>query len=464
MTESSDPTASITANPTGAGQLNLVGRMERLPLTKFQIRLFAIIATAWLFDSIDLAALTFVLAPISKEFHLSLTQAGLVASLSFAGMVVGASGAGMLADRFGRRPVFVTSMIVWGLASFGAAASWDLSSLLVFRFFIGLGMGAEFPVAQALLSEFIPASHRGKYLGWLEGFWPIGFIACGALSVVFVPWLGWRSLFVVEGVLAAFALVIRRKVPESARWYASKGRTREADQAVNEFEINVEREYGKPLPPVRDTLFSEERSSTQSPLAELFSPVYRSRTIMAWTLWFCVLLGYYGITTWMGKLLADQGMTITKSITFVLLMALWGIPGFLTASYLLERLGRRGTVIGFVLLSAAAAYLYGSSTSTVAILVAGSVMQFFFFGMWSALYAYTPEVFPTRARATGCGTSSAFGRVGAILGPVIVPVALVNYGKTSTFAIAAAFLVIGAIAVWVLGPETKGKTLEQVSS
>ena len=464
MTGVSYSTGSGGVGPTPPGQLNLAGRMERLPLTKFQVRLFAIIATAWLFDSVDLAALTFVLAPISKEFDLSLTQAGLLASVSFAGMVIGAGAAGILADRFGRRPVFVTSMIVWGLASFGAAASWDLTSLLAFRLLIGIGMGAEFPVAQALLSEFIPASHRGRYLGWLEGFWPIGFIACGALSVVIVPWLGWRSLFVVQGVLAVFALVIRRNVPESARWYESTGRTTEAAQAVADFEARVEEAYARPLPPVESKFAVETTVSTKSAFAELLSPRYRTRTIMAWTLWFCVLLGYYGITTWMGKLLADQGMTITKSISFVLLMALWGIPGFLVASHLLERIGRRMTVISFVLLSAAAAYMYGMSTTTTAILVAGSVMQFFFFGMWSALYAYTPEVFPTRARATGCGTSSAIGRVGAILGPLMVPVMLTHWGQTSAFVVAAAFFVIAAITVWFLGPETKGRTLEDVSS
>src|SRR5690625_2817500 len=138
----------------------------------------------------DLAALTFLLAPISDEFALTGAESGALASLSFAGMIVGASLAGVLADRFGRRPVFTMSMLVWGFASLVAAVSWDVTSLLVCRFFIGIGMGAEFPVAQALLSEFIPAKNRGKYLGWLEGFWPIGFIACGVLSLILVPWLG----------------------------------------------------------------------------------------------------------------------------------------------------------------------------------------------------------------------------------------------------------------------------------
>jgi MFS transporter, putative metabolite:H+ symporter len=195
-------------------------------MTRYQRTIFLIIATAWLFDSIDLAALTFVLAPISDEFSLSTGQAGLLASASFAGMFVGASGAGMLADRIGRKAIFQTSMIVWGLASLAAVFTWDLTSMIVARFFIGLGMGAEFPVAQSLVSEFIPSKERGRYIAWLEGFWPIGFVCCGLLSVILLPTLGWRALFVVQAVLALYVLVIRRRVPSPRAGWRAGGASR----------------------------------------------------------------------------------------------------------------------------------------------------------------------------------------------------------------------------------------------
>jgi putative MFS transporter len=184
---------------------------------------------------------------------------------------------------------------------------------------------------------------------------------------------------------------------------------------------------------------------------------------MTWILWFCVLLGYYGITTWIAKLLADNGLSVAKSTSFVLLMTLWGIPGFLSAAYLIDRAGRKAVVTGSILLSAIAAFVYGQASSTAELIVAGSFMQFFFFAMWSALYAYTPEVFPTRARATGCGTASGVGRIGALLGPYLVPVVLTAWGAGMVFTLAAAFFVIAAVVVLVLGPETKQKVLEEVS-
>ncbi|MQA07825.1 MAG: MFS transporter [Pseudonocardiaceae bacterium] len=463
MAEITGPATPGFDSQAAQERLNLASRLERLPLTRYQKRLFLIIATAWLFDSMDLAALTFILDPISAEFSLTGTQSGLLASLSFAGMVVGASTAGMLADRFGRRPVFVTSMLCWGFASLVAAFSWDLTSLLVCRFFIGVGMGAEFPVAQSLLSEFVPARSRGKYLGFLEGFWPIGFITCGAVSLLVVPAFGWRAIFVIMFVLSLYALYLRRAVPESARWYESRSRFDKAEQTIEYIENEVAKAYRKPLPPVDETKIPAQSTVQRAPISELVSRRYLPRTIMAWSLWFTVLLGYYGITTWQSKLLADSGMSIASSIGFVLLMALWGIPGFLTASFLLEKIGRKPVVIGFVLLSAILSYVYGLQTSPAGLITVGSAMQFVYFGMWSALYAYTPEVFATRFRATGCGTASAFGRIGALVGPLIVPLALSTWGHTAAFTVAGLSMVVGAIAVAFLGPETKNKALEEVA-
>ena len=176
------------------------------------------------------------------------------------------------------------------------------------------------------------------------------------------------------------------------------------------------------------------------------------------------MLGFYGITTWIAALLEDNGLSVAKSITFVLLMALWGIPGFLTASWLLDKIGRKPVVAAFMLLSATAAYFYGGAESTAELIVIGSFMQFFFFGMWSAVYAYTPELFPTRARATGCGSASAIGRIGAVLGPSIVPVVLAAGGNGAVFTLGATAFVLAAAVVIVLGPETKKKVLEEVSA
>jgi putative MFS transporter len=314
-----------------------------------------------------------------------------------------------------------------------------------------------------MVSEFMPASKRGKYIALLEGFWPLGFIVAGVAALVLIPIGGWRLVFVATGVPAIYVLIIRRAVPESPRWFEARGRMDSAETTMRLIEARVEKSYGKPLPPPAQDGIPDEVLKGGFCLWELFTKKYRVRTIMVWILWFFTLLGYYGITTWMGKLLVDKGFTITKSIQFVLLMTLWGVPGFFSAAYLVEKLGRKPAAIGYVLCSGIASYFYGHAGTQQEVIIAGAFMQFFFFGMWSVLYAYSPELFPTRARATGCGTASGWGRVGALIGPSVIPLVIASYGVSAVFTLGAVAFALAALDVLLLGPETKGRVLEDIS-
>lgn len=443
--------------------LNLPQRMERLPLTRYQRKIFLIIATAWLFDSADLGMMTFLLASICETYSLTPAQTGFLGSSSLAGMALGAALAGMLADWVGRKVVFQWSMIVWGGAAILCAVAPSYEFLLVARFILGFGMGAEFPIGQSMVSEIIPARYRGKYIALLEGFFPLGFILAGIVAYLLVPYAGWRWAFVATGLPSLYVLIIRRQVPESPRWYESRGYMDEAEETMSLIEQQVEKAYGKPLPKPLQNDIPDEVCRGGFSLWELFGDKYRIRTLMVWTLWFFTLLGYYGITTWMGKLLVEKGFTITKSIEFVLFMTLWGVPGFFSAAYFVEKLGRKPAVMGYVLLSGVAAYFYGKAGTQMELIVYGAIMQFFFFGMWSVLYAYTPELFPTRARATGCGTASTWGRIGALIGPSVIPLIIANHGVEAVFTLGAVAFAIAAMNVLILGPETKGRVLEEIS-
>ena len=197
----------------GRGGSDVAARIERLPMTGYQRKLFAVIASAWLVDQIDVALLTFLLGSIIAAFDLTPAQAGQLAATTFAGQLVGNVLAGAASDRFGRRAVFQVTMVVWGLASLGAAAAWSLTALMVFRFLIGVGVGGEAPVAQAMVSEIVPAPVRGKYIAILEGFWAVGYVLSGAISFFVLPYLGWRWAFVVVGLLSLVVLAVRRTCP-----------------------------------------------------------------------------------------------------------------------------------------------------------------------------------------------------------------------------------------------------------
>ena len=441
--------------------INVVGRLERLPMTGYQRKIFAVIASAWLVDQIDVALLTFLLGSITREFGLSPVAIGLLASMTFAGQLVGNLVAGTASDLYGRRRVFQATMIIWGLASFAAALSWSVASLMVFRFLIGVGVGGEAPVAQALVTEFVPAAVRGRYVAIMEGFWAVGFVLSGTISYLILPHLGWRWVFATVGCLAAVVFVVRRTIPESPRWLADQGRDGEANAVLSQIETAVQRETGAPLPVAAMIV---PPASAGSPWQTLFAPDYARRTLMAGGLWFLALLGYFGLSSWLGVLLVAKGFSIAKSVGFVTLITTGGIPGFIAAAWSLERFGRKPTTVLFLLASAATAYVYGSMNALAPLFVAGFAMQFFMFGMWSCLYAYTPELYPTRARATGAGFASAIGRIGAMAGPIIVGALVARIGQPAVFALGAGSFVMASVLVLVLGIETRGRLLETISA
>jgi len=444
----------------------IAARLERLPLTSYQRGLFAIIATAWFFDSMDLGALTFVLGPIRQSFGLSTSEAGLLSSMSFLGMFLGAGSAGLLADRFGRTRVFQVSMIFWGLGSILCGLSPTVQMLAAARILLGFGMGMEFPVAQSMVSEMIPAGQRGRYIALLEGFWPLGFIAAGLLSFAVLSFADWHWVFILQGIPAIFVLIVRRYVPESPRWLASHGDAASAERVMSEIEAKVsQRLNGATLPAPQPEQVEPRTSqglSTQG-LSTLFSAGYRRRTVMLWCLWFFALLGFYGLTTWLGALLQAKGFPVTKSVYYTILISLAGIPGFLTAAWMIEALGRKPTLIATLLGAAISCYFYGGAADQTQLIVAGLCMQFCAFGMWSALYAYTPELYPTHVRATGTGFASAVGRIGSLIGPSVIGFILPTAGQSGVFALGAGAFTLAALVVLVLGEETKGRTLESIS-
>lgn len=441
---------------------DVAARLERLPLTSYQRGIFGIIATAWFFDSMDLAALTFVLGSIRQTFQLSTAEAGLLSSMSFLGMFLGAASAGVLADRFGRARVFQVSMIFWGLGSLFCGLSTTVTMLGASRLLLGFGMGMEFPVAQSMVSEIMPAANRGRYIALLEGFWPLGFIVSGLLSYVVLSVADWHWVFILQAIPALFVLVIRRYVPESPRWLAAHGHSERAEATIRAIERKVsERLGGKPLPQPKPQ--QAVASSDGGGIASLFSGIYARRTTMLWSLWFFALLGFYGLTTWLGALLQAKGFPVTKSVFYTILISLAGIPGFLCSAWLVEAWGRKGTLVLNLLAGAASCYFYGSATDQIQLIVAGLCMQFFLFGMWSALYAYTPELYPTRIRATGTGFASAIGRVGSLIGPYVIGIILPTTGQAGVFALGAGAFILAALAVLILGEETRGRTLESIS-
>ena len=429
-------------------------RLDRLPFTREHGRLVVGSGTGWALDAMDVGLISFVMAALvrQEEWGITDTEVAWVGSIGFVGMALGATLGGLLADRIGRRQVFALTLLVFGVATGAAALSWSVGALLVFRFLIGLGLGAELPVASTLVSEYAPVRVRGRVVVALEAFWAVGWTLAALIGYFVVPSSddGWRWALALGAVPAVYAVVVRWGLPESVRFLELRGRTAEAEFAVRRFEAAAGVEPVPSPPP---------RSAPPTRARDLWTPVLRSRTAALWTVWFCVNFSYYGAFIWLPTLLYNSGLELTKSFEFTLWITLAQLPGYAVAAWLIEAWGRRPTLATFLLGSAVGAGLFATAGTETSVLITGMVLSFFNLGAWGALYALTPEVYPTSLRATGAGAAAGFGRIASILAPLSVP-PLIGLGGTGlVFGTFAAFFLVGAAATFGL-PERRGEALD----
>lgn len=432
-------------------------RLDRLPFNAAHRKLLVASGIGWAFDAMDVGLVSFVVAAIAADphFNLNATEKSWVLSVGFVGMAIGAALGGYFADRVGRKTVFTATLVIFGLANAGMACSWTLTALLIARFIIGLGLGAELPVASTLVSEFSPTRHRGRMTVLLESFWAVGWIIAAAIGAFVIPntgdW-GWRWALLIGALPLLYAVVTRAHIPESVRFLESKGREDEAEQAVRYFEqasgvAPVASPKAEPLPAIRTR--------------ELFGHQYLARTVAIWLTWFFVNFSYYGAFTWMPSLLADQFGSLTSSFGYTLIISLAQLPGYFLAAWLVEIWGRRRTLSVFLAVSAVAAFAFSQAGSVAAVIGFGMLLSASNLGAWGVLYAVTPEIYPTRLRGAASGAAAAVGRVAAIIAPLLVPWFLTLSGgnKTVAFVIFAVAFVLGCIAALCL-PERKGLDLD----
>lgn len=436
-----------------------VARLDRVPLNGFHWRLLITSGFGWMFDAMDVLLIGFLVAPITKEFTLAPAQVGLVASSGFVGMFLGAAISGRLADRYGRRIIFQATLVLFSIGAVLSALAPTFETLLAARVVAGLGLGGELPVVATLVSEFSPRAQRGRMIVLLESFWAYGTLAAGLVAIFGLPQFGWRGAFLVAALPALYVAYLRSALPESPRYLAERGRSAEADAIVR----RVERAGGGALLTLGAAI-APMRSGRTS-IAQLWSPAYARRTAMLWILWFGITFTYYGIFLYVPSLLAARGLTEVRSNEFFFLSTIAQIPGYFSAAWLVERWGRKPTLVTYLVGTAAAALLFGTSDTGTIAFVALALLSFFNLGAWGVVYTYSPELYPTNVRATGAGVAASVGRIGGIIGPFLTPVlvAIPQFGQTGVFVMFVVLLVITALNVWLLAEETKGRSLEEIA-
>jgi putative MFS transporter len=440
-------------------------RLDRIPFTRKHLKVLTGSGVGWALDAMDVGLISFIIAALTAQWGITKGEAGWIASAGFIGMAIGASVGGLLADRLGRRHVFALTLLVYGVATGASALVGGLVTLLVLRFFVGLGLGAELPVASTYVGEFAPSRIRGRLIVSLEAFWAVGWTASALIGYFVIPAsdAGWRWAFAIGALPAVYAIVVRLHLPESPRWLATRGKLAEADLIVSEFEAAAGL---APLPPkaaddddAAASVTAVVGSSAGTRIAALFSRELRARTASLWIVWACVNFAYYGAFIWIPSILYADGFDLVKSFGFTLIITLAQLPGYAASAWLIEVWGRRVTLSVFLAGSAASAFAFGTVSSAGWIIGFGMALSFFNLGAWGALYAVTPEIYPTSLRGTGSGSAATIGRVAAIVAPLMVPVLLSAGGSGLTFAVFGVFFAIAMLAAWGL-TDLKGVALD----
>jgi len=420
----------------------------------FQRGLLGVFGLVWAADAMQVLAVGFTGAAIARTFGLTVPQALQTGTLFFLGMLIGAAAFGRLADKYGRRRVLLVTVACDAVFGLLLAFAPSFGILLALRFMTGVAVGGTLPVDYAMMAEFLPARNRGRWLVMLEGFWAVGTViialAAWATSLAGVE-DAWRYIFIVTAAPALIGIWLRLWVPESPMHLLKSERPEEAKSVMN----RVLRRNGKPeLPP---------KARLEAPLMvtneKLLSPNLRQRTLTTLAIWFLVSVSYYGIFTWIPAKLAGDGFGFVRGYGFLVVVALAQLPGYALAAYGVEAWGRKKTLIAFLFISAAACALFTVANSSAVVGASILIMSFALLGTWGALYAFTPELYPTGLRASGMGAAGAMARLGGLLAPSALAL-VISQSFYVAVALFAGLLALAGVIAFFIDVETRQKALD----
>jgi MFS transporter, putative metabolite:H+ symporter len=444
-----------------AHAVNAGARLDRLPISSFHYRIFALVGAGMFFDGYDLYVAGGVLASTIQSKFSTAAQNLQFISLTFVGMTAGALITGFVGDKFGRRFTYQINLLIFGFASLAAAFAQDMPQLIACRFVQGLGLGAEIVVGYSTLTEFVPPKTRGRWLSMMAFIVVAGFPMTSLLGYLIIPNFGWRPMFVIAGIGSLFVWYLRKNLPESPRWLESEGRLEEAESLMKA--IEQESSAGKPLPPV-----VVPAPVAQVAAADLIRPPLLQRMIVGSWVLITINTLIFGFVIFLPQFFLRQGLTITNSLAYTLVLSAGSLVGCALGAYLSDGIGRRMSIIGASIVTIVSGYIYARFDATAdpaIVLSVGFVLVVAIYVQTAILYGvYTPELFPTEIRLRANGICNFFGRGATVISPFIVGSLMASYKLPGVVWLMIALVVVQILVVWAWGVEPRNRGLEDVAA
>jgi MFS family permease len=458
------------------------------PLRPLHWKIWSLSAMGVFLDGFDLFIIGIALPLIVVQYHPSNNAVGLVAAAASLGAIVGALAGGFLTDRWGRKPIYVLDMFCVMVFSLASAFTHGLASLIAMRFFMGMSIGADYPICASYVSEFMPARLRGRMLISAFSFQALGMAAAatlGALILKFHPAVeDWRWMLGLPSVLALVVLWLRLGVPESARWHLEHGHYQKAVAIVAQVVPEKKAVLLELLE--KEARHIEKIEERKLGYLDLFTAKFRRRTVLAVVPWFLMDIATYGIGIFTPFILAalivgptanppglvDDILKDLHATEGAAVIDLFLIVGFVLNILLVERLGRiRLQVIGFAgmaagmaVLALTGAQLNAHQTPSVALVFLGFILfnVMMNLGPNATTFLLPAELFPTKIRASGHGLAAGAAKFGAAVGLFFLPGFKSHYGIVATVLVMGFICLIALIVTIATRIETTGRSLEEL--
>ena len=444
--------------------MNSIDVMDMPAKRGFHTRLLIACCGGPFLDGYVMSIIGVALLGVAEQLNPSTTESGLIGAASLIGIFFGASVFGFLTDRIGREKMYALDLVVLVIACLlcvFVTAPWQL---IVLRFVIGAAIGADYPIATSLLTEFTPSKKRGFMVGMSAVAWSAGAAVAYVVGALFVGISGgnqyWRILLATAAVLGVVVILVRRGIPESPRWLVQNGRIADAEAVVKKI-------YGATV----DLSSAGNDEGVKAPKTDLrvfFRGEYLRRLIMCSALYLAVVTPLYALLTFLPSILtgfkiSGDGPTglMVETVIIGLIVA-----GSIPALWLVEKWGRRPVaVIPLAIMVIPLAGLWLWSGGPLWFIVAMFCVYAFVSGGPSILvWIYPNELFPTEFRATAVGIATSISRFGAATGTYLLPLSISSLGTGTTMLFGAILTAVAFVICLVMAPETKGKSLEEVSS